>query len=115
MSWQVTFLNEKKFEKLLGRFRSSTRILIAKRVMGSLAEYGPGVVATETGRALGGGLFEFKLDMPPEVLLRVFFVVKGQSVIVVLSAYDKKANDSRTWQNRQILAARKLQKDLEKL
>lgn len=83
--------------------------------MGSLAEYGPGVVATETGRTLGGGLFEFKLDMPPEVLLRVFFVVKGQSVIVVLSAYDKKANDSRTWQNRQILAARKLQKDLEKL
>jgi hypothetical protein len=113
MSWQVTILNEKKFEKLLGRFRPATRIQISKRVMGSLAEYGPGVVATETGRALGGGLFEFKLALPPEVLLRVFFVVKGQSVIVILSAYDKKADDSKTWQNRQILAARKLHKALD--
>jgi putative component of toxin-antitoxin plasmid stabilization module len=113
MSWQVTFLNEKKFEKLLHKFRPPTRNLIAKRVVGSLTEYGAGVATTDSGRALGGGLFEFKLDMPPEVLLRVFFVVRGNSVIVILSAYDKKANDSRTWQNRQILAARKLLKVLD--
>ena len=115
MSWQVQFLHEKKYLKLISRFSRARQREITEKIQKLLGTYGPAVMSSGHGKALGAGLYELKLDLPPEVLLRVFFVVKGQSVIVVLSAYDKKANDSRTWQNRQILAARRLQKDLEKL
>jgi hypothetical protein len=64
---------------------------------------------------LGGGLYEYKLEIPPEVLLRLFFVVEQNFVVVILSAYDKKANDSKTWQNRQIWAARRIQKGIDNL
>ena len=79
----------------------------------SLSEFGPGVAASNLGRALGGGLYEYKLEIPPDALLRLFFVVEQNYLVVILSAYDKKANDSKTWQNRQIMAARKLQKMLD--
>lgn len=113
MSWQVTFLNEKKYLKLVAKFSRSKQREITEKLTNLLESFGPGIVATGDGKSLGGGLYELRFESAPDVLLRLFFVVRAQSVIVVLSAYDKKANDSKTWQNKQILAARQLQKSLD--
>lgn len=115
MPWQVVFLNENKYLKLIAKFSRAQQKDTTEKLMTLLGVNGPGVISTGHGKALGKGLYEFKFESPPEILLRFFFVVRDQKVVLILSAYDKKANDSKTWQNRQILAARKLQKVLENL
>ena len=114
MSWQVQFLHEKKYLKLIAKFSRSQQKDITEKLSALLGLHGPGVISTGHGKALGDGLYEFRFESAPEILLRVFFIFRDQRVILILSAYDKKANDSKSWQNRQILAARKLQKSLEK-
>jgi phage-related protein len=113
MSWQVEFLNEKKFLKLISKFSRANQRDFVETLMSTLSTSGPGVISNGQGKALGGGLYEYRLESAPDILLRAFFIVREQELIVVLSAYDKKANDSKTWQNRQILAARNLQKGLD--
>jgi hypothetical protein len=113
MSWQVEFLNEKKYLKLISKFSRASQRGITDELMTVLGSHGPGVISNGQGKALGGGLYEYRLESAPEILLRAFLIVREQELIVVLSAYDKKANDSKTWQNRQILAARNLQKGLD--
>jgi phage-related protein len=113
MSWQVEFLNEKKFLKLISKFSRANQRDFVETLMSTLSTSGPGVISNGKGRALGGGLYEYRFESAPDILLRAFFIVREQELIVVLSAYDKKANDSKTWQNRQILAARNLQKGLD--
>lgn len=92
-----------------------------------LAEDGPKVCATEYGKAMGQGLFEFrlrhdasevlrtrrpelhaKLGIQPEgeVLLRVFFAQVNGVVILLLGAYDKGRDPSRRRQNLEIQVAR---------
>lgn len=115
MSWQVTFLNEKKYLKLISVFSRAKQREITEQIVGQLGSHGAAVISNGHGKALGGGLYELKVRSAPEVLLRIFFVVRDQQLIVVLSVYDKKANDSKTWQNKQILAARKLQNSLDNL
>jgi putative component of toxin-antitoxin plasmid stabilization module len=88
---------------------------------------GPDVVATRFGKALGKGLFEFRLDdtvdellrrlglpkksklakaKPTRMLLRVFFHVHGDKLILLLGGYDKGKADSKREQQAQIELAR---------
>jgi hypothetical protein len=93
-----------------------------------LQELGPGVVDTRYGRALGGSLYEFRLDDTVDdvlthlgfrrkrklqsapgraMLFRVFFHPHGNKVILLLAAYDKGRQPSKAYQQRQITLARK--------
>lgn len=91
-----------------------------------LAEQGAGVVKTDYGKALGGGLYEFRLRWSAEevrrkagrvsdsaaaksekILLRVFFCTAGKKIILLLAGYDKGVDDSRKRQGREIAKARK--------
>ncbi len=79
------------------------------------------------GRSLRGGLYEFKISKSlsslvkdlgishpltdqgkKSVLLRVFFAVEGEKVLILLAGYDKKKDDSSKRQNKEITYARKL-------
>lgn len=92
-----------------------------------LQELGAGVVRSRFGKALGGGLYEFRLDLdlpellrhvgieyqkragdggPEAVLLRVFFAVEGNRIIVLLGGYDKGRSPAAREQQRQIARAR---------
>ncbi len=92
-----------------------------------LAERGTAVVETEYGKALGGGLYEFRLrwsaaevhhkvtGISPErasrsesILLRVFFCTSGRKIILLLSGYDKGKGPSGKRQDKEIDKARKL-------
>lgn len=92
-----------------------------------LAREGAGVCGTEFGRTLGKGLYEFRLRhtrdelqikaesqqagsgpsvQPVKVLIRVFFAVYGDRIVLLLGGYDKAVDDSRHRQNREIEQAR---------
>lgn len=92
-----------------------------------LASRGLDVVGTEFGKALGKGLYEFRLRWSaqevagkvgaalatpaPEtesILLRVFFCTSGSKIILLLSGYDKATDSASHRQDKEIAAARKL-------
>ena len=92
-----------------------------------LTKRGLAVVETEYGRALGQGLYEFRLRWTAaevrqkagrvsddaaakseKILLRVFFCTAGRKIILLLSGYDKGRDDSERRQQREIAKARKL-------
>jgi len=103
-----------------------------RRALGSamqrvLQELGVGVCATENGKQLGGGLFEFRLrgrDLakiaplsgpadPTEakMLLRVFCHAYGDRIVLLLAGYDKGEHPSTRRQSVEIALARKRLKD----
>jgi hypothetical protein len=101
-------------------FTAAVRLVLARR--------GPNVVETEYGKALGDGLYEFRVrwtaseihhkieGLPPRevggpaeaILLRVFFCTAGRKVILLLAGYDKMRDPSPRRQQREIAKARKL-------
>lgn len=93
-----------------------------------LQPLGPDVAATEWGKALGQGLYELRIrrslhairtwgesDPPPAtspeerqpVLLRVFFAVYGNRVVLLFQAYDKGAAPAERRQQKEIAEARR--------
>lgn len=104
----------------------SRRVLdVAVRTV--LKVQGHEVCGSEWGKPLGKGLFEFRIrrplsvlchaagiEVPAElradrkVLLRVFFTVEGERVVLLLCGYDKGADPSPRRQDREIDRARKL-------
>lgn len=101
-------------------FVAAVRLVLARR--------GPDVVETEYGKALGDGLYEFRVrwsaaeirhkvaglpageigGSPESILLRVFFCTAGHRIILLLSGYDKARGSSARRQQREIARARKL-------
>lgn len=99
-----------------------------------LQKHGPDVCKTRYGKALGGGLFEFRLDEsvdelladlglrkktklsrapPGRMLFRVFFHPYGNKILLLLSAYDKGRADGKREQQSHIAIARRRLKDWE--
>lgn len=97
-----------------------------------LARKGTDVCETELGKALGKGLYEFRLrhtrdelqakyspktqaaddgtaasSVSVKVLMRVFFSVHGDKVVLLLGGYDKGTDSSPKRQNNEINIARK--------
>jgi putative component of toxin-antitoxin plasmid stabilization module len=85
-----------------------------------LQELGAGVCATEFGKQLGKGVFEFRLrqkpgevrsakgsTLPPErILLRVFCHAFGRRLVLLLGGYDKSDDTSKKRQSKELEAAR---------
>ena len=114
---------------------SPKRQALEQALLGFLAREGNNVCGTEWGKALGGGLSEFRVRhtedevmrlvrpdlvealsergnaIPPseaKVLLRVFFHAYGDKVILLIGGYDKGRDPSARRQEREIRHARQL-------
>jgi len=101
-------------------FAAAVRLVLARR--------GLDVVETEYGKALGDGLYEFRVrwtaneirhkveGLPPEdvggapeaILLRVFFCTARRRIILLLGGYDKAREPGDRRQQREIAKARKV-------
>lgn len=101
-------------------FTAAVRLVLARR--------GLAVVETEYGKALGDGLYEFRVrwsapeirhkieglspdevgGAPEAILLRAFFCTAGRRIILLLSGYDKAQDSGSRRQQREITKARKL-------
>jgi hypothetical protein len=93
-----------------------------------LVRRGLDVVETEYGKALGDGLYEFRVRWsaaeishkiaglpagdvgaaPEDILLRMFFCTAGRKIVLLLNGYDKAQHPGDRWQQREIAKARKL-------
>jgi len=119
---------------IFDKLDASKRRAVVMALQHILAERGLAVCATEFGRHLGQGLFEFRLryeeaaltrrlhlvaSLSPDasrrdpVLLRVFSHAHGQRVILLLAGYDKGADPSRKRQQREIDVARRRLADFQ--
>lgn len=94
-----------------------------------LAREGNNVCGTNWGKPLGAGLYEFRINRSltalckqfgiddshelksgESKLMRVFFTVEGQKIILLLCGYDKGKDPSRRRQHKAIKSARMLLK-----
>jgi putative component of toxin-antitoxin plasmid stabilization module len=114
------------FRKSLNSYETELLDLCIENI---LARQGHNVCATNWGKSLGAGLYEFRIrrsleslsnefgiELPIEMrlekskLLRVFFAVEGQRIILLLAGYDKGKDPSRKRQQKMIKRARTLLK-----
>ncbi len=111
---------EKLSPQKLAAFRAALRLVLIPR--------GLGVVETEYGKALSGGLYELRIRwsateighkvgvsaaddvgrVPEKIMLRVLFCTAGRKIILLMSGYDKAEDPSNKRQNEEIAKARKL-------
>ncbi len=85
-----------------------------------LAQEGVNVCKSEWGKALGRGLYEFRLrdeiqgqGVTESILLRVFFHPYGDKIIILLGGYDKGRHPSPKRQEKEIAEARKRLADFQ--
>jgi hypothetical protein len=89
------------------------RAALGQAMRDVLQEKGVSVCGTEFGKALGSGLFEFRLrrSIGPKsetrILLRVFCHAYGDKVVLMLGGYDKGRDPSRRRQSEEIAVARR--------
>jgi hypothetical protein len=124
------------FGQSYGRFYSSLsryqQVVVDSALMNVLIVEGIGICSGEWGKPLGGGLYEFRIRKsllaietsanaatdPPHsrrsnapVLIRIFCTFHGNKIVVLHHGYDKQRDPSTKRQQREISAARKLQRE----
>jgi putative component of toxin-antitoxin plasmid stabilization module len=93
------------YERFLSSLTTVAAYIVAARVATILGPSGNNLAGTHWVKALGGGLFEFRVRAP-EVLVRIFFTYESGRIILLLGAYDKLRDPSARRQNNEINKAR---------
>jgi putative component of toxin-antitoxin plasmid stabilization module len=126
MTWTVEFFEDDQgrqpAREWLQSLDSMKRAAAIAAIEVFLTDFGLGVCATEHGKQLGDGLFEFRIRHDEtvvrgkageegtgrrgEVLLRIFCHAHGKKIILLLGGYDKGAAPSKKRQDREINMAR---------
>jgi hypothetical protein len=127
MTWTVEFFEDDQgrqpAREWLQSLDSGKRAAAIAAIEHYLVEMGQDVCATEHGKHLGKGLFEFRVRHDEsvirgkagegverssgEVLLRIFCHAYGQRIVLLLGGYDKGAASGKRRQDREIEIARK--------
>ena len=131
MSWELEFFQDahgrEPVKDWLDSLDEAKQQAALRGLSKILAEQGPAVTASEYGKALEQGLYEFRLRVdaqvvlqkhapellakhpePPrgEVLLRIYFHPHGRRLILLLGGYDKGRDPSVRQEQKQIRLAR---------
>ncbi len=126
MAWTIEFFEDDQgrqpAREWLQSLDSAKRAAAIAAIEVLLTDLGLGVCATEHGKQLGAGLFEFRIRHDEsvirgkageagmgkrgEVLLRIFCHAYGKKMVLLLGGYDKGAAPSKRRQDREIEAAR---------
>ena len=102
---QVQFHDGGAFKRFLKKFDEKHQRLIVEAIAIELADFAPPFQNQPGIRSLGQGLYELKIKSAGELLVRIFFTLGNNSTIWVVHFYNKKANDSVRFQNKQIQVA----------
>lgn len=124
--WSVEYEGD-AFERFLLSLPAYEQAVLVAAIESVLAVEGIDVCASEWGKPLGGGLYEFRIrkslrtlpsatnripaeyrDIERTVLLRVFCTFHGGRVVLLYHGYNKRADPSRKRQQREIAKARKI-------
>ena len=130
MPWEVEFFQDddgrQPARDFLDRLDTGKRMAMIAAIESFLEPMGLDVCASEWGRQLGDGLFEFRvrhdeavirrkagLEVPDgaerrsDVLLRLFCHAYGDKIVLLLGGYDKGQDPSGRRQTREIRDARR--------
>jgi hypothetical protein len=127
VSWEVEFFEDDDGDEPVTRFlldlKSPKRLAAIAAIEIVLAQQGIDVCRSDYGRPLGDGLYEFRVRRDEStirkrkggatrgsseaVLLRFFFTVYGDRIVLLLGGYDKGDDPSTRRQDREIRRARK--------
>ena len=111
------------FVRFMRKLPEYERDVVDAAIRHVLAVEGIAICDTEWGKALGGGLYEFRVRRSlaailssagiadvgrarRDVLVRVFCAFSGNKVVILLGGYDKRRDSSAKRQQREIVAAR---------
>ena len=103
--WLIEEHESFDYERFLSTLTGLAAAIVASTVANILSRSGNDLAGTHWVRALGDGLFEFRVKAP-EVLVRIFFTYKTGRIILLLGAYDKLRDPSANRQNRERNKAR---------
>lgn len=128
-TWSVEYADDGKFERFFNGLGEYEQAVLVAAVEHVLQPYGIDICQGEWGKALGKGLYEFRIrrslgtilneygqpddgqrpatfhDRP--VLLRVFCTFHGAKIVLLLGGYDKGKHPSPKRQDQEIRRARK--------
>ena len=110
-NWSIEIHAQFNFNDFMSSLPPLDELLVYERIHLVLAKRGNELAGTHWSKALGDGLFEFRISNP-EVLVRIFFAYKAGRVILLLGAYDKKRDSSARRQQKEIQTAKKRLKNL---
>ncbi len=102
---EIEFLEGLIFKRFLKKFDEKHQRLIVEAIQMELADFAAGLQIQQNIRPLGKGLYELKIKSAGELLVRVFFTLGNGQAIWIVHFYNKKANDSVRFQNKQIQLA----------
>lgn len=125
--WTTELANDGNFERFFRRLGDYNQAVLAAAIEQVLERLGPDTCSGEWGKALGKGLYEFRvrrsleailreagLDAPAavngphrQVALRVFCTFHGEKIVVLLGGYDTQRDPSKKRQTREIENARR--------
>ena len=129
--WTLVYVDGQKFKKTVASLPQPVQVVLKVALEELLEIHGIDLASEPWLKPLGKGLWEFRvgpttsavmsraavIDSSAEphmkTLLRIFCAFEGQRIVVVLSMYDKGANDSKTDQQRQIERARRLLREFK--
>ena len=104
--WGVESHPDFDFDQFLEELPEPNQLVVYETVSQVLRVKGNQLAGTHWVKALGSGLFEFRIA-GPQLLVRIFFTFKVGRVILLLGAYDKKRSPSSKRQQQEIARARK--------
>jgi|DEB19_MinimDraft_2_1074335.scaffolds.fasta_scaffold250041_1 phage-related protein len=110
-NWSIEVHSQFNFNDFMSSLPPLDEILVYERIRLVLGQRGNELAGTHWSKALGDGLFEFRISNPG-VLVRIFFAFKAGRVILLLGAYDKKRDSSARRQQKEIETAKKRLKKL---
>jgi hypothetical protein len=122
--WQVEAASG-DFARFARSLREYEQVVLDAAITKVLAIEGPAICESEWGKALGRGLYEFRIRKSLDairkisgeaqmrggkrpVLLRVFCAFEHERVVLLLGGYDKGKDASGSRQQREISAARRV-------
>lgn len=132
-TWTLELFDAKQFDRFVKKLGPYEEVVLFAAIEHFLKPLGQDICNGEWGKALGEGLFEFRVrrslsaiysaagldetEFPDdiktphrEVLLRVFCTFHGSKIVLILSGYDKRRDPSPSRQQREIKKARSLLK-----
>ena len=113
-NWTLAFADLDALERSLKKLPSDAVLAVVAQFERDLRRYGLEVFNTGAAKWLGGGLAGYRYRRNPDLLIRLFFTIEANQVILVLSGYDKMRDSSHSRQQTEIIKARKALKSLHK-
>ncbi len=112
VAWKVEFVDFPKFRKILKRLSTNEFLALLSTLTTDLSDLGLSLFKSDKAKWLGNGLAEYRYRLDPNVLVRCFFVIQGEQIFLILSAYDKKRDSTSKRQQREIALAREIAKGI---